>query len=123
SLGKATTLPTGLPPRRTKPAPTPLPDLRNVWTTVRGTNVRVSSQAAPGDTMCPPPGTTLATFQNASRLMFSRTQSDQIRDLLRFKRITLNDWAIAITLHTLANVTASAASQRAHVMIMNPVEM
>ncbi len=100
-----------------------LPDMNNLWATIRGKNVRLSQQDIVGDTVCcDVPGTTIATFQGSSRLMFSRSQSDLVRQQLRQKKITLNDWAVAVTLHTFANVTNATESPRNHVMIMNPVE-
>lgn len=124
--------------RRTEPSgnnlpPTPiapLPNLNNLWTTIRGTNVRLCpptdhpapSHPAPSHPVADRP-TGITTFQNSSRLMFSRSVSDQIRSVLRARKITLNDWSLAVTLHTLATFTRSSASPRQHVMVMNPVEL
>ncbi len=105
-----------------------LPNAKNLWTTIRGKNVHLT-QSAP----CLAPrlekngwihtDAEITTFQNMTRLMFSRAQSDQIREILRARKLMLNDWAVAVTLHALAELTGAAASSRNHIMILNPVEM
>ncbi|TWT64604.1 hypothetical protein [Allorhodopirellula solitaria] len=118
-------------PRRSEPSGyTALPDLRNLWATVRGSNARLpkrpvvgpSIESAGAHAAVLGADSTLASFQGQLRLMFSRSLSDRIRASLLARHVNLNDWAVAVTLHALATISDAAISPRRHVMIMNPVE-
>lgn len=103
--------------------PSTLPDLRNLWTTIRGSNVRLSKHAAIGDR--PPLSSEEGKITNLAghhRLLFSETRSDQLRLALKAANLKLNDWAIAITMQAVARMTDRAASPSRHIMVLNPVE-
>ena len=106
---------------------TAIPDLRNVLTTVRGRNIRLRrhgnvqpAEASPGapasGSVCEPCG------DETLVLKIDPEASARVRDRLRRQNVSLNDFAVAATLHALAAVTSESAARSRYIMVMNPVE-
>lgn len=107
----------------------PIPDLRNLWTTIRGRNVRLRGIRATAPTAlaagtAPPPPAASAVGSHGQTLNHSLTvaQSRQIHRFVKSKNATLNDWGLSLTLQTLSAMTRNTAANR-YVMVMNPVEL
>ncbi|TWT92490.1 Condensation domain protein [Neorhodopirellula pilleata] len=104
-------------------ASTTIPELRNLWTTIRGSNIRLSRHARFGnEPLEQDDDASFTNFGGHRRLLFSQTRSAQIKDVLKAVNVKLNDWAIGITMMTLAGITEQASSPSRHLMILNPVE-
>jgi len=119
-------------PKHIPQSPLQLPDLRHAWTTLRGRNVDYSKHIVP----CAGPATEktpqvsrdpqrpldcigddLLTFQMDS------SSSAALRRRLRSEQIPLNDFAVAATLLSLANLSRQVAGERMRVMVVNPVQL
>ena len=104
------------------------PDVRHVWSTIRGRNLRVdlshSRPTAPRGLLASVPthdeDVSCVDTPTHQRLTFSYERSRQIRQRLRAHPITLNDWAVAVSLHALAE--SHHAKTRRYVCVMNPVQ-
>lgn len=123
------------PPSATASADLPsskssFPAFGNIWTTIRGSNVRLSRHMANvkiqdrcGGDDDPGRAIPIDPFQGHHRILLPPKLTDQIRGRLKTCNIKLNDWAIAITMQVLSQMTHSHASDSRHLMVLNPVEM
>lgn len=113
-----------------------IPNLRHVWTTIRGKNVRLSqlgsiplvdSSRTPAvdaaGLIVVEPSERISQFQNHCRVLLTTETTDQIKRRLKYLNIKLNDWAIAITMEVLSKMTQRLASESNYLMVLNPVEM
>ncbi|WP_404310506.1 hypothetical protein [Neorhodopirellula lusitana] len=103
-----------------------IPDWKNIWTTIRGHNVRLSRNipvlGSVLSTHNPQQDLSIDEYGGHCRLLFSKSCSDRVRSVLKSTHVNLNDWATAITLKTLAELTPNAASWSNYLMVLNPVE-
>ncbi|EMI45460.1 hypothetical protein [Rhodopirellula sp. SWK7] len=101
-----------------------VPNFRNLWATIRGSNVQLTHHAGvDGKCQEKAPAATIDDFRGHHRLLLSESVSGQIRSHLRSSNIKLNDWCVAVTLHILAKMSPEAVAPLKHLMVLNPVEM
>ena len=108
--------------------PHSIPDPRNVWSTIRGSNLRIdSSHVGAPRPRGPTPVTaanqdqaSLESFPSHERFSCSPEPSHQLRSWLRDHQVALNDFSVAVAFHALSETHRK--NPKKFVCIMNPVQ-